>query len=469
MNNTLDRNNVEDIVGLSPMQLGILYHYLSQPESHCYVAQLSLSMDGDLDIPIFQQACNIVTKNNEMLRTIYRWEGLTNPVQIVLKDYQIPIVRYDYKDQSDVEESLDKIKKRIWSEKIDISKHPVVIVLYVVNQKRVELIIQWHHILYDGWSNGLLIRELFTTYEDLKRGNVIQIQRKRKYRDFVKWCKAQDEEQQTTFWKNYLKGFIAKAPLPTSPVFVQDQTREFSSYDFELPTDLLTKLDTFFKEQDSTMAELVYTVWAILLCKLTGASDVVFGITVSGRNAELGHIDNMIGLFINTLPLRVKLNEGSRVNEIITHIAELKRNWMKWENTSLSKIRACCELNPNETLFDSVVVVENYPLNMNPWLRNKEAELSIQSYEMKEITEFPLLLGVFLPHTNRLTIQYDSAKYTEETIRLVSDYVIQILRKITSKPNTLLSEIELLLDEEKEEMLKEAQELIGFIDFDFSF
>ena len=161
------KENVEDILGLSSVQSGILYEYLIANDVELYVAQISLHIENDINVELLKSACCSVCQENEMLRCVYRWEGLKEPVQIILKNYQIPFQYFDtIKD-----EEMIRLKKEQAIKEIDIQTSPVIIQLFKCSDSGYDFAITWHHIVYDGWSNMVFLKEVFMVYEALKRQN----------------------------------------------------------------------------------------------------------------------------------------------------------------------------------------------------------------------------------------------------------------------------------------------------------
>lgn len=457
---SIERKNVEDIYGLCPLQKGIFFHYLTKPDSDSYLAQLTLSLRGNININLFKKALKTVTANNEMLRTVFRWEGLVNPVQIVLKDYEIPVFIYDFSNisENDTVKEVERLKKSVRARKIDIAKSPVEIMLVRISDRRCEMVLSWHHIVYDGWSNAIFLRETMTAYDSLINGIPVKSTAKRRYKEFVKWCESRDEEQQQNYWRDYFKGLKKKTPLPLNKRKKVDTAAITGYHTFTLPEELLSKVHRFLSSGNNTFAILVYCAWAILLHKYTGENDIVFGTTVSGRLAGIENIESIIGLFINTLPLRVKTDDTEKVSDILKDIGRTKESWADYEASDLVKIKGCSRVDAKDTLFDSIVVVENYPLDMDKWVSSDKSTIGIEAFDIVEKTDFSILLGVLLPHNNILTFQYDTLIYTAEDIKNIAEHYLYILDKIVNDRDIRLSGIEMTPVKESEEALLEAEE-----------
>lgn len=465
----IDSNNVENILNLSPIQKGILYHYLGKPYSKAYLAQLTLYINGKVNIGLMKKAYSFVTRNNEMLRAVFRWEGLSNPVQIILKDYEIPFHIIDYSNECDSEGHAKLLKEKIWSRGINISEHPVEITICKVSDCSFQMFICWHHIIYDGWSNAIFLREVLTAYENLLRGIPLESERKRKYKDFIMLCRSRDERQQENYWNTYFKDFVIKPHLPVDTKKKTGIITESGFYNFSLPEDMLIRVSDFTKKKGITISVLMYCAWSILLYKYSRVNDLVFGVTVSGRNIDVEGIENTIGLFINTLPLRVIIDDETRIYDILEDINRRKDSWVPYESTDLSKIKTCSRIDANKTLFDSIVVIENYPLKLNQWMSRNGKDFIIDSFDMCEKTEFSLVLGVFLPHNNILTLQYDTEQFTSEFIKKMAEYYLNIINTVMTDFDKKVSVVDLLLEKEKEKMLLEYKKMQDTLDISFDF
>ncbi|MGD2089904.1 MAG: condensation domain-containing protein, partial [Candidatus Aminicenantes bacterium] len=165
----MDRKNTADIVALTPLQEGMLFHYLREPGSDLYFEQLSLDISGRMDIGFFEKAWNVVIETNEMLRTVFRWEKLKDPVQIHLKKHKCKLKVYDLsnKDNSQKKAALEQIKAKDRQKNFDLSRVPFRVILCKIAENKYRLIISNHHILYDGWSTGIILREFFEVYQAL--------------------------------------------------------------------------------------------------------------------------------------------------------------------------------------------------------------------------------------------------------------------------------------------------------------
>ncbi len=161
VNMKLDRNSIEDIIGLTPIQEGMLFHYLYNRDSEQYFEQLSISLEGNINVDKIREAWNFVINANSMLRTIFRWNNIEKPVQIILKSKLVQITEYDFSyEEKNVQESLlNKTKENDRNSKIDIGFEPFRISLCKLCENEFEMILSYHHIILDGWSTAIIIKE----------------------------------------------------------------------------------------------------------------------------------------------------------------------------------------------------------------------------------------------------------------------------------------------------------------------
>ena len=167
----INNQNVEDILPLTPMQEGMLYYHLRGKDDNYYFEQLSLHLSGEIDLELIEQVWNYVIETNEVLRTVFRWEKLEKPLQIILKEYKVPFKIYNLKglDEIHQKERIQEIKARE-KDGIDLAENPFRIAIIMPDDNEALMIISNHHILYDGWSNGILLKEFFQTYNVLATG-----------------------------------------------------------------------------------------------------------------------------------------------------------------------------------------------------------------------------------------------------------------------------------------------------------
>ncbi|MCK4763299.1 MAG: hypothetical protein KAW12_13965, partial [Candidatus Aminicenantes bacterium] len=383
----LGKKEIRDVYALSPMQEGMLFYYLKNPAGDLYFEQLSLLISGSIEIEIFEKAWGFVVANNELLRTVFRWRKVKEPVQVVLKEHQ-PEIRY-YDSLSDPRHPVPAVLPRSGLEGapagcFDLTQVPFQITLCKIEAEQYEMIVSNHHILYDGWSNGIILREFFAAYEVLAAGKEPQKPVKTKFKEYIKWLKDRDQAEQEKYWKNYLAGFDAPTVLSVKRPG-GGEVDAAGNFKTRLAKDFRAKLEAFAKEHKVTPASLLYTAYGILLQKYNNSADVIFGATAAGRAAKIKGIEDMVGLFINTLPLRVESESGEKIADLLKKVNKAVQKREQYESTPLVDIKAYSPLDSTEELFDSIVVIENYPLDAAAL---QSSRLSIEFYSMFEMTNY---------------------------------------------------------------------------------
>ena len=433
---------------LTTMQEGMLFHYIMKPKALEYYGQTSLGLIGDIDVDLLQKAWNIVIQKNEMLRTVYRWKGINNPVQMVLKNHQVVMQNYDLSNEERAvkEKRLHEIKQADFKRRIDIEKETLRITLCKWTKDEYTMIISNHHILYDGWSSGIMIKELINVYHDLYRELEPRISFKNKFSEYVKWIRSQDKIKQKNYWGNYLSG-----ALQNDDLFRRVVLSEMKSYECALGKNISDQITEFAKENGVSVASLLYSAWGILIQKLNNTHDILFGITTSGRNQPIKGIESMIGLFINTIPLRIQTDEQETIFQLLKKVNQTLKDSQEFESTSLVDINEYAGLSHQSQLFNSLVVVENYPLKTSDY---QDGLVKISHYSATERTNYNLTLGITIQDFVVLNFQYNCFA-DDEMIKKLGQYLQTILTFILRDKNSKIIDIDLLPKAEQEKILYE--------------
>ncbi|MVP01211.1 non-ribosomal peptide synthetase [Paenibacillus lutrae] len=451
----IDKSNVEDILALTPTQEGMLFHHVSSQDKGYYVQQLSVTIAGDLCSRTFQKAWDTVIHNNEMLRTVYRWVKLERPVQIVLKSHEIMVVEHDFSHCTPEESKklAQAIKDKGRQLLPDLEREPFRITLCKLGSSTCDMILTWHHILFDGWSNGILLKEFLDAYRALASGNDPIVPEKSKFKQFIKWQSTQDKAPQELFWKEYLHGLEERTSLPESQenrnLSDPSAAGKFISVLTESETEDISR---FVSRHELTLASLIYTTWGVLLSKYNQSDDVMFGTTVSGRVPHIQAIENMVGMFINTIPLRFQSEPDGRVQDVLRNVNGQLQKREEFENTPLQDIGSYSGLGNHEPLFNSIVVLENYPLDSS--IQGDEA-LKLMHYQMHETTHYGLTLGVQTSGPLELDFSYDPALFSSCTVERMAGHFKRILKQMISQSDMRLRDIVVLTPEEQNQILTE--------------
>ncbi|TRX53354.1 amino acid adenylation domain-containing protein [Fulvivirga sp. M361] len=455
---TLSKENTEDIFEITPLQDGLLFHYLkNNGTSSQNFEQICLNLQGVLNRELFTKAWNLVVHHNEMLRAVFRWRKLNKPVQIILKEHPVNIEYIDLTKQGEEARNVafDTIKAKDKAALFNLEEVPFRIKVVTFSETEFTLVISNHSIIYDGWSNGIILKEFFRTYQALLKGEDYHFGRKAKFKAYVKALKGYTNVDEKAFWSTYFEKPGEKSEMVIRSKGAGDMMNS-SSYCLHLPDTLTNELDRFCKENKVTKATVFYTIWGILLQKISASKDVVFGTTVSGRSVDVTGVDNMVGLLINTLPLRVK-NTGQKVMDLVQSISGHLAEREKFEITPLVKVKEYAGSDVNEKFFDTVVLIENYPLDKA--IFKNDPLCKIASFSFDQTNNFDLALSIVnFEKEVDIHFGYNQGKYDAETIEKLAAYFLKITQEVITRPDKNIAEIEIISKEEKQEVVYRLNE-----------
>ena len=456
----LSTHDIKDILKLTPMQEGMLFHFLKEPESTQYIEQLSLEMAGEIDCQWFKKAWNFVVHVNPALRTVFRWEKMDNPVQIVLKTFDLQPEFHDltFLESTDKQKYLNTITTRLRSGSFDLSVVAFKICLCKMEADQFVMIITHHHILFDGWSTGIILKEFFSAYHDLYLQKELQEPTKTNFKEFLQCLKHQNKDMQKNYWQDYFKDYECSGELGIKKhlrKITQEQNpgKSFITYRTSLGETGKAALESFCQAHSVTPASVLYMAWGVLLQKYNNRDDVVFGTTVSGRPSSIKGIEAIIGLFINTLPLRIRGHKGETLLDLLAGINSDLQNRGDFENTPLVDIKTYSGLAPSAELFDTLLAIENYPLDNS--LRECRGNLRLGAFKMEARTHYDLSIGIMLFGKMAVEIAYNADCFDTGSIEQMAIHFSHIIATIIAniRQNPLATSIEIMTDEEKQRLL----------------
>ncbi|MBC9913423.1 condensation domain-containing protein, partial [Chitinophaga varians] len=422
------RSNTQDVLDLNMVQKSMLFHYLKETQANLYNVQLSLVITGVLDVTLLQQAIAAVQANNEVLRSVFRWEHISKPVQIILKECPIT---FDYHDKSMLpNEEKDAFIVSFLSEdmqqRFDMRKVPLRLALIQTARDSFVFVVTHHHMLYDGWSTGIFLKEIFQCYKTLSDGGTPVFPGKAAYRALqVPTLTDEIPEKSAAFWKTYLteyETFPSSFGEPPPAAEIKKCTR--ASHDIDL--------DAFSRKHAVTKAAVIYTAFGILLQQYNNVSDVVFGTVVSNRAARVKGGDLTMGNFINTLPLRLHQKTDESLLEAVVAVNRSLIERSSFTGTSYPEIKQMLHFPPSEQLFDTLVAIENYPLEEN--IINGNAAFEVRLNTVVESTSIPLALTVFLKNGVAFDLAYRSGLMPDGMAESMCDHLLGIITAIIDRP-----------------------------------
>ncbi|HKH45888.1 MAG TPA: amino acid adenylation domain-containing protein, partial [Thermoanaerobaculia bacterium] len=456
--------NLESIYRMSPVQEGILFHVLNEPDSGLYVRHLVAELSGALEVERFQEAWASLLERHAVLRTSFHWQEVAHPVQVVARRVALPWEEKDWRRLSDLERqrSMAELLRDDLLRGFDLAQPPLVrLTLVRTGEASWELIWSFHHLILDGWSLLLLLREVFSVYAGLCRGRKPAVDKAVPYKDFITWQARQDGAAAERFWRQSLAGFSAPTPLPgVRPHGVAVASGERRSYEergTELSVETTAALERTAKRHGLTVNTLLQGGWAVLLSRYSQEGDVVFGTTVSGRSAPLAGIESMVGLLINTLPLRIQVQESVSLAAWLRDLQESASELLQHEHESLAAVQGWSEVPRGLPLFDSIVVFQNLPIDKildRDFVSSIPLRVAIR--RGAETLNYPLALIAFEGDRLALRLSFERERVESSAVVRMLGHLESLLEGMAANcPGAILADLPLLSAAERQQQLLE--------------
>ncbi len=420
------------------MQQGMLYDSLAAHGAGMYVIQVVYRLRGPLHRAAFARAWEELVTRHPILRTSFHWEGRERPVQSVHRRAQLPVAERDWRGLAPTEQA-SQLRTLLEDERrlgFDLKEPPLLrLFLIQVGDELHDLVLVHHHLLLDGWCKDLLFREAFAFYQAFERGTPLELPLPRAYRDYILWLRGHDFSEAQRFWTDELEGFREPTSLwPDSPP--GKPASDYAEHRFELAPSATEELLRFGRLARLTPNTIVQGMWALLLSRVSGCSDVVFGATVSGRPAALEGVESMVGLFINTLPVRVRLSADSGVVSWLQALQLRQARARDYGYSSLAQIRRWSEVKGGRPLFETIVVFENNPGFGGAAERYGEIEVHHAGAVIRN--SLPLTLRCVPARPFSFQILYDCRRFSLPTILQIGDDLNALLHQVSRDPNGCL-------------------------------
>ena len=425
---------IEQVYPLSPLQHGMLFQSVYAPDSGVYVEQYQRAFDT-LDVKAYKRAWERVTRRHAVLRTAFLWKGVTEPLQVVRRRVSLAWEHQDWTalSLSQREAGLEEYRRADRQRGFDMSEPPLMrMALMQVAENSYEFTWSHHHILSDGWSTQLILREVNNFYKAFSRGRELRLKTPRRYQDYIGWLRQIDPALGESFWRKYLQGFTAPTLLPMDRVPGGSRAQDASDSDCELVVSgSLTKaLQNFARKHHLTLNTVFQAAWGLLLSRYSGDDDVAFGTVVSGRPGDLAEVESMVGLFINTLPVRLRISPEARLLSWLQEIQAQQVEAREYQYNSLVQIQGWSEVPRGLQLFDSILVVENYK-GAGSAERDPRREVSIRRYEGVNYLTVIAIPGSELV----LRVLYDSKRFEATTITRMLRHLANLLEGMLAAPD----------------------------------
>ncbi len=445
---------IEALYPLSPMQAGLLFQSLYAPEEGIYCTQLGWSITGKFEVDIWRQVWQQMIQRHAILRTGFVWEGLPQPLQVVYTQCELPYEELDWRGLS--EQQQQDALKQVQQESLltceALAHAPLLrLVLVRMQEQHWSLHVSIHHLITDGWSQAQLLAEVQANYQALSEGRELHLKPVRPYQDYIAWLQEQDHTQAEQFWRTTLHGFTTPTRLPGASATGRNEHWHTAIQHYSCTQAFTRDVQARAQKLQVTLNTLLQGAWALLLRQYSAQENVLFGITTTGRPPELSGVETMLGVFINTLPVRVRIDPRMSLADWLRQLQREQVEARQYEYTPLVQIQRWSEVPSGQALFESLLVFQNYPVAASV-LEQSDA-IMIQRVATIEQTHYPLLLKVVPTHTDlQLLLQYDEARFDEALIRHMLQQLLDVLQVMVEQPELRLGELSLLSAQEQQQL-----------------
>jgi amino acid adenylation domain-containing protein/thioester reductase-like protein len=443
---------IKSILPLTPMQNGLLFHHLKNPDSKAYIEQMSFDLLGHMDPLLARQSLEILIARYDVLRTVFIYKKVEQPRQVVLEQRRC---MFSYKDffsdgTGSAEQRVQTCETGDRHHLFDLSRDMLLRLSVIrTGESRYRLIFSFHHIILDGWSLGILLNEFFEIYQLLSRNEEI-IPVRDGYRNFVRWIQNRNHENSYRYWSDILAGFEKLSCIPGKAIHKSGNHCDLKETCLKVDPVLSLRIDQTARKMHITMNVFFEALWGILLERYNDSRDVVFGTVVSGRHAEIEDVNRIVGLLINTIPVRIKTEPGMKIRDVFKSVQEQMISSHAHDFCSLSEIQSRAGFSGN--LFDHLVVFENYAKeNALKALTGETGSFPFQIEAMRlfEETHYDFNLVIIPGQSLQIKVIYNGNCFREKMIHRILDHIKETALRILDNPGMLVDEISILSDGEE--------------------
>jgi aryl carrier-like protein len=423
--------DVEDAYPLSPLQQGMLFDALYEPEAGRYVSQLAVEAGAGLDPELFRAAWEHVAARHPALRTSFSWQGLDAPLQLVHRRAEVRSVvdpaGLAGPDRETRDRRLDELLAADRRRGFDLGSAPLLRNALVGTGDGWVWLWSFHHLVLDGWSVALVLDELFTAYRALGRGEDPGLGPAPPFADFIAALGRRDRAAEEAYWRRLLAGFTAPTRLGIDrgesagdrPPEVYEQRR------LRLGAELAAALRELARGAGLTVNLVLQGAWALLLGRYSGEREVVFGTAVSGRPPELAGVEAMVGLLINALPVRVELPGAAPLGEWLGDLQAQQHDSLRYELTSLADLQRWSELPRGVPLFETFFAFQAE--GAEEVLERVGGDLGLRRLRALGMSSHPLTLSASAAGEISLTLTFDPRRFTGEAVDRLAVHLRNLL------------------------------------------
>ncbi|HEY0172161.1 MAG TPA: amino acid adenylation domain-containing protein, partial [Pyrinomonadaceae bacterium] len=455
-----ERGDGEDSYVSSPLQEGMLFHSLYAPKAQMYIRQIIFSLREDVAAHLLEQAWERAFRRHSILRASLRWQGGGEPLVEIHSWLKLPFERQDWREVSAGERDarLESFTREERRRGFDLSSAPLMrLKLLRLSDADYRLVWTFHHVLSDTYSDILLIKEVFATYDSLRRGKDLLLEAPPSYREHCEWLRSQDTARAEDYWREKLRGFAEPTPLEmgSGPAVAEDSGEEREERTLRLPAELTARLKSLARTHDLTLNTILQGAWALLLSRYSGKGDVVFGAVRRCRRSASGGkgAPSVVGLFVNTLPMRVQVSPDMA---LLPWLKSLRQQWIDlrdYEQIAQSQILDWSGVPHGTPLFESTIVYDNSQMNSTLRAHFGPAWVNREVRTLQARSNYPLTLSAYGEEEFLISVRYDRNRFEGASIELMLERLRLLFESVAADIEQKLSDIKLMTSEEEQKLL----------------
>ncbi|MEK4363757.1 amino acid adenylation domain-containing protein [Paenibacillus sp. FSL M8-0212] len=447
---------IENIYSLTPMQKGMWFHSALDRQTAAYFEQTRFTMRGALDVQLFERSWMELAKRHLVLRANFVKGPAGEPLQIIYRDKP---VGFEYEEllHLQVDEKQAYLDKKAEEDKLrgfDM-EHDALVRFTILRTEEQSYHVLWsfQHILMDGWCLAQLMQELFEAYSALASGEQSAGDKGSDYGAYIEWLEKQDDQAASAYWMGFLAGYEGQTVLPGQKELAPNGRFTADHVTAELGKDLSERMDRVAKQRLITVNTLLQAIWGVMLQKYNGTNDAVFGSVVAGRPAEIPGIESMIGLFINTVPVRVTSEADTVFADLMAKLQERALESGRYDYYPLYEIQARSVQKQN--LINHIIAFENYPVDeqMEQAGDQQHGDLTIADVQMEEQTNYNFNVTVVPGDEIEIRFDFNAEVFDKDSIERLKGHLVHLLEQVADNPEITVGELELVTEAEKADLL----------------
>ncbi len=456
----------QDVLTLAPLQEGMFFHAITDPASTAYFQQISLRVRGQLDAELGQDSLGGLFRRHDSLRAAYLHDGLPHPVQVVLRNRE-PVFHFEdlraLGRNEHIDDLIEGYEIRDRGKKFDLSRDVLMrLAVFQLADDEFQFVWSFHHIIMDGWCAAILIAEFFEIYDSIKLGREHDLPPPGSYKRYIEWLAAQSQEASEQYWTEFLRDYNERASLPISSILIDSPGVESQKYVQVVGAEKLMGLKAIAAKSAVTLNVVLQALWGIVLARYCGKRDVVFGNVVSGRPADIPGIETIVGLFINTIPVRVSYETTTQFPDLLSALQLQSLASEVHHHLSLARTQSVSELKQN--LLDHILIFENLPLAdridglVTRNNSEKSLELELRHVTAYEQTNYELAVTIYTAKELALQFSFNPQVYSPAIIEQVGTHFESLVDRVLADDTCVLDNLSVLSDADMQRLVEDLNQ-----------